>query len=156
MKTKKCTGCLRVLPVDEFYAKSNGQPGGIARCKSCKRTYGKKHHKANRVENLEKKKLYWLENRNSIRVRKYGITTEHFEAMFAAQSGLCKICGEPETATLNGKVRSLCVDHDHSCCPGERSCGKCVRGLLCLGCNVKLGWLERRLDAVLAYLDTGI
>lgn len=29
------------------------------------------------------------------------------------------------------------VDHDHGCCPEkEKSCGKCLRGLLCPKCNV--------------------
>jgi len=33
-------------------------------------------------------------------------------------------------------------DHDHVCCSGKKSCGKCLRGLLCHGCNTKLGALE--------------
>lgn len=60
----------------------------------------------------------------------------------------CGICG---AATMkNGN--SLHVDHDHACCPGERSCGACIRGVLCYVDNVHF---ERFLDSprVVAYLE---
>lgn len=53
----------------------------------------------------------------------------------AAQDNACAICRKPTT-------RVLSVDHDHACCPGERSCGECVRGLLCVMCNRMLTALE--------------
>lgn len=45
----------------------------------------------------------------------------------------CPIC-EREIS-----VDECVVDHDHSCCPGRASCGKCIRGLLCRNCNEGLG-----------------
>ena len=41
--------------------------------------------------------------------------------------------------TLCGTVEDLVVDHDHDCCTGKRSCGDCVRGVLCRTHNVWLG-----------------
>lgn len=38
-----------------------------------------------------------------------------------------------------GKIH---VDHDHRCCPGETSCGNCVRGLTHETCNKRIGYLE--------------
>lgn len=32
------------------------------------------------------------------------------------------------------------VDHDRSCCPGDRSCVRCRRGVLCQWCNCALGY----------------
>ena len=37
IKTKKCTGCGRELPVTEFYRKSNTHDGLQYRCKECQR-----------------------------------------------------------------------------------------------------------------------
>ena len=45
-------------------------------------------------------------------------------------------------AILQKKSNKLNVDHDHSCCSGSKSCGKCVRGLLCTNCNMFIGRIE--------------
>ena len=61
----------------------------------------------------------------------------------------CDICGTLLTReTIN-------VDHDHSCCPGQGTCGDCVRGLLCRGCNRAIGSFGESRENVaraLAYL----
>lgn len=77
--------------------------------------------------------------RRAIRLRTYfHLTVEQYDGMLAAQGGVCAICKQPETHQHRGRgmVVSLSVDHDHRCCPGKTSCGKCVRGLLCDRCNV--------------------
>jgi hypothetical protein len=35
----------------------------------------------------------------------------------------------------------------------KQSCGKCLRGLLCLSCNTTLGHIERNYARAQAYLD---
>lgn len=59
----------------------------------------------------------------------------------------CDLCGKP-------REKRFAIDHDHACCPGATSCGKCVRGLLCMGCNLSLGFLDRPgwFDAAKNYL----
>lgn len=49
----------------------------------------------------------------------------------------CEICGRVRT-----EDKGLVVDHDHTCCPGNKSCGECVRGFICQGCNQVLGKLD--------------
>jgi hypothetical protein len=69
---------------------------------------------------------------------RYGITAEHFDAMFAEQGGLCAVCRE---------APAVHVDHDHET--------KRVRGLLCFNCNGALGQFRDRTDLMLravAYL----
>jgi Recombination endonuclease VII len=63
----------------------------------------------------------------------YGITAEQYWALYDAQGGCCATC---QRAT--GRTKRLAVDHDHACCAGPISCGKCVRGLLCGPCNKDL------------------
>ena len=51
----------------------------------------------------------------------------------------------------------LVVDHDHSHCPGPMGCERCVRGLICQGCNVMLGFAKDNADLLIgaaAYLRT--
>lgn len=64
---------------------------------------------------------------------KYGLTQEAFDILAGQQGGMCAICKGPPNR------RGLFVDHDHACCPGQRTCGKCIRGLLCNNCNFLIG-----------------
>lgn len=75
-------------------------------------------------------------------VRRYNITEDKYWEMFKAQGGVCAVCGEPP------RDRRLAVDHDHACCPGDTSCGKCVRGLLCIMDNQTLGRLGDDLERI--------
>ena len=80
-----------------------------------------------------------------------GMTPERYEEMLASQGGVCAICRGDDPGT--GK--RFAIDHDHSCCPGRRSCGKCVRGLLCQKCNRGLGLFNddpERLEAAVRFL----
>lgn len=68
---------------------------------------------------------------------RYKMTWERYSELVEAQNGVCAMCSNSPTAK-----RRLVVDHDHACCPGNRTCGNCVRGILCLTCNVWLGVFE--------------
>jgi hypothetical protein len=59
----------------------------------------------------------------------YGISESQYRAILILQGGGCAVCGRPPAK------RRLAVDHDHTCCPGRNSCGKCVRMLACWTCN---------------------
>lgn len=92
---------------------------------------------------------------NSSLKSKYKITHDEYLAMLESQHGVCAICGNPPPSD-----KLLAVDHDHSCCPGSRSCGKCVRKLLCLDCNTSLGGfkddtllLQRAIDYLKEFND---
>lgn len=68
------------------------------------------------------------------RVWKYGVDVA---ALLHNQGGKCGICKDLIESTSDGHV-----DHDHSCCPGGsnvRTCGECIRGILCTSCNNMLG-----------------
>jgi hypothetical protein len=86
---------------------------------------------------------------------RYGITEAKYNQMLADQGNACGICRTP----FQGQ--RVCIDHDHACCPvpasgHTRSCGKCIRGLLCVRCNTWLGWMETYGSTVTTYLSRGM
>lgn len=87
-------------------------------------------------------------SRLKFRAWAYSVSVEALTAMLAAGCGVC------------GATAGLHVDHDHRCCPpgrgGPKSCGRCVRGVLCNGCNTAAGLTGEspaRLRALAAYLE---
>lgn len=86
------------------------------------------------------------------RASRYGISVEEAASRLADQDGRCAICGV-EAASID---RAFAVDHDHSCCSGPKSCGKCLRGILCHSCNLALGGFRDNADLLrkaLAYVE---
>lgn len=65
----------------------------------------------------------------------FGISSELYWELYEFQGGRCAILH----CRATGKTKALAVDHDHKCCPGRTSCGKCVRGLICGPHNEMLG-----------------
>jgi hypothetical protein len=116
----------------------------------------------NAISNLRQKpraeiqRRHYAENREMYAYRairmKYGLSVDQYNHLLEAQGGGCAVCG---TDKPGGRGILLNVDHDHSCCPGQKSCGACVRGLLCALCNVGLGSFQDdadRLTAAAAYV----
>jgi Recombination endonuclease VII len=115
------------------------------RCPACKKEHARKRAALGRAEGRWKKaepsaQMVWNLRRN------YGLTVAQYEEM--TKNG-CYVCGS---------FNRLCVDHDHRCCDSARSCGKCIRGVLCDACNSTLGrvhddpqWLRKLAD----YLESG-
>ena len=153
---KRCPDCKTRFSKKRFYSEKS------VYCKECQKIRRKKEYAALTPEQLEKRKIkrntpryqawrkryekrykasmskerYAAMHRRGVLKHRYGVTPEWYDAKLAEQGGHCALC----PARPNGK--RLAVDHDHKCCSGRKSCGKCLRGLLCQKCNAILGHLE--------------
>lgn len=158
---KRCKICEQVKPLAAFHRDLAGRDGLRKICKPCGVGSAKKWNKAN----PEKFKAHQKEWRNTHKaqqkerarkhhlLRTYSMTVEQYWLLFDAQGGVCSICGRKP------RTRNLHVDHDHDCCKGPKSCGNCIRGLLCGGCNGRLLVAARNNPAILRkaaeYLESG-
>jgi|ERR1035437_7590231 hypothetical protein len=83
-------------------------------------------------------------------MKKYGTTVEWYRDLLIKQLGLCAICGH--LSHHHGTIQRLQVDHNHACCDlHTKSCGKCLRGLLCADCNIRLAPVELLLSEFVNY-----
>ncbi len=98
--------------------------------------------KANRERANASALAYYHENSEQLakdaKRRKYNVD---FDALWAAQKGLCAACGVA-MFPKGRELLSAVVDHDHACCPDSKSCGGCVRGLVHWRCNMVLGYVN--------------
>src|SRR5699024_9528850 len=106
---KKCRTCAEWKAASEFRNSTGTADRLSSECKAC----------------LRQKEIR----------RMYGLSPDEYEAILARQGGSCRIC----RSTFSPGGARPHVDHDHSCCPGIKSCGACVRGILCSNCNTGLG-----------------
>lgn len=136
--TKTCKGCKEAKKASEFGKYKKTKDRLHYRCKSCIKVYAKRFRERLRTYCREwqrnKAKTRPLHARGGFVLRTYGITAEQYQKMLKGRDNKCDICKSHLTVPN--------VDHDHTCCPGEKSCGKCVRGILCRRCNSGLGMFD--------------
>lgn len=139
-----CTKCGEPRPEAEFYHHPDGRRKNP--CRICCRERGKqRYQEQDPVERRERAKQYWdawyAKSKDDLldrkrdkyygrreRVRRYKITSEQYDAMLAAQGGVCALCEVSETDASGGILH---VDHCHE--NGD------VRWLLCGRCNRGIG-----------------
>lgn len=127
MLRKTCPKCKTRKSVCSFGKKKTRVDGLQYWCRSCCSIYAKAYRKKD-----PGKARAWV--RKSELKRDYGLSIDGYNKMFVTQNGLCAICGKPESAVINSKVKQLAVDHNHQ--TGQ------VRGLLCQVCNIRLAYIE--------------
>jgi hypothetical protein len=122
-----CRDCREEKTLDKFSGRGGGRKGWMSYCKSCADVRNRRWVQQNPERTALRYRKSWL--------KRYNLTPADYDDMLAAQGGVCAICkaGKP------GGTGRFHIDHDHSCCPEKmRSCGKCIRGLLCSYCNLHL------------------
>jgi hypothetical protein len=123
LPVKYCPDCGEERSTEEFY-KNLAQSSGFS-------SYCKKHERLRR-KGYRDGELEWKRYLK----RNYNISAKEYYELLENQGGGCAICGMTEEEL----GQHLSVDHNHRCCPQrKKSCGMCVRGLLCPNCNNGLG-----------------
>ena len=152
---KTCNKCKGTKPPSDFHRNKRTKDGLEYACRSCT-SVARKAEYARDPRGAIAKTRRWVElnperSRQGLhrgRMRRYGLTPESYVELFDAQGGVCAICG------AKPRMQRFPVDHDHSCCSGTKdSCGECIRGILCVPCNVTLGRFERYRDEFITYID---
>jgi hypothetical protein len=122
------------------------------RCKTqeaqeAQKRYIKEWRNKNRQHRIETDRKWKKANSNKIkayaRKNKTGWSQKDFDEAWLRQKGRCEICGV-EMEKTGSKKDSVCADHDHKT--------KKIRGLLCLTCNLGLGFFEKYSSECLMYL----
>lgn len=121
--TRVCKKCGEERPLETFQKHRGGRNGRVWTCKVCQAAEKKAWAQAN-PEKVRATRI-WTH---------YRLTMDQYNELIA--NG-CVVCGSHD---------KLHVDHDHSCCPTVRCCGKCVRGALCNRHNVALAMVNDSIE----------
>lgn len=137
---KTCPSCGESKSLDNFTSRTaTGQVQSY--CKKCMAIRDAEYRRNNsellrarvkRYRQAHPERVREQGRRNNLK-RYYNLTEEDYDELLVKQGGVCAVCG---TNNPGGRGRYFHIDHDHFHCPvGARSCGQCIRGLLCHTCN---------------------
>lgn len=142
---KVCRTCAELKSVTEFYCRKTSRDGYYNICKVCAKGFNKGWKD---TLTSKQKERY----RRSEQAALYGLTLKEFEEMALRQNNRCYIC-RGTSQDGRRKDRYLSIDHDKRCCSGKKSCGKCVRKLLCTKCNSLLGMANDDINILMAAIN---
>lgn len=141
--------------------------GNLSRCTACVDKRATQLARERRLRNPEKYARKFREQKAKQKAKDphcqkgwqvkhaYNITFEDYARLLESQDFGCAICSRVfDDFKIDGRYGD--VDHDHACCDGPKSCGECVRGILCHLCNKGLGFFAdspQRLEAAKQYLE---
>ena len=164
MKNRTCTRCKEEKELTEanFKRRKGYAEGFHTWCIDCMNQYNADYQTKDRDERPE----FYRAREFAREMKKYGTTVEWYRDKLIEQSGICALC--KHLSHHHGTIQRLQVDHSHDCCDLKtKSCGKCLRGLLCADCNIRLAPVEdvlkqgtivplagTWLSKALAYLDS--
>lgn len=114
--------CGKEKPVDGGALRN----GSATQCRDCAaKERGLKKRKP--IEYRKKKQQEYVVK------SRFNLSAEEHIELLKKQNHRCLICN----SVLSSRPA---IDHDKKCCPTNgHSCGKCIRGILCMQCNVGLG-----------------
>ena len=141
---KTCTKCNVEKELDLF-AKGGYKGSRKSICKKCHTEYMVRYYADRPAKRAEKTKM-----NSSFRPNwsKHGISEEDYKRMLGIHDGKCHSCRERPATD---------IDHNHECCTKSKSCGKCIRGILCMQCNTALGLLgtsPEKIEKLAKYIKT--
>jgi hypothetical protein len=156
---RTCKDCGATKPLGDFaiHRRVDGEPLRRPSCKKCYAAYMRDYFARNpeqKAKDRARTKRYHelhptLKKETKLRLS-YGMTLEEYDAMLAAQNGVCAICNCEDTNIdkRTGKNRALAVDHCHET--------GAIRGLLCGDCNRAIGMAKEStaiLSRMISYLS---
>ena len=122
------------------------------KCRECSRS-DSLMRKYKKESFLSKEELRLLNRKRNLE-HFYKLSPEKYEILLKEQGYKCanKFC--PHSYYSD----ELYVDHDHSCCEDykgrvRKTCGKCIRGLLCRECNFVLGKVKDEENSLLGLVE---
>ena len=147
----RCSKCSQRKKINDFYKDPKTVTGRNSRCKVCANKSARTSRQKNMIKYLDDTRKWRKLNPEKVKSAQlkttYRIEISRYYEILSSQNGGCAICGSKDP----GNGRSFfSVDHDHSCCPGEKACGKCIRGLLCDKCNRGLGQFRDDISKLLS------
>lgn len=115
-------------------------PERLAKSREYRRDYQRRKRAA---FSEEEKEIEREKSRIAEMKKKFGIGTEEYERILAAQDYVCAICGSP--SPRSSRKERFAIDHDHDT-------GK-IRGVLCNPCNRGIGLLGDKVSRLQAAVD---